>query len=80
MGDAAESQTAINVIVFGSGHSIGRAQRCGHGIGLDQCEHPSLNATNSQLLEPGMTFCIEPNYQSQSSDYFVGEEVVVSTN
>jgi Xaa-Pro dipeptidase len=49
--------------------------RCGHAIGLDQCEHPSIHADNERIIEPGMTFCIEPNYQSLVG-YFVGEEEV----
>ena len=34
--------------------------RVGHGIGLDTHEHPYMVAGNSQVLEPGMAFSIEP--------------------
>ncbi|KMK74543.1 M24 family metallopeptidase [Alkalihalobacillus pseudalcaliphilus] len=34
--------------------------RIGHGLGTDVHEWPSLNATNSMLLKPGMCYTIEP--------------------
>jgi Xaa-Pro aminopeptidase len=34
--------------------------RTGHGIGIDGHEHPYLVAGNTQRLEPGMAFSIEP--------------------
>lgn len=34
--------------------------RTGHGMGLDGHELPSINAGNKMLLEPGMTFSVEP--------------------
>ncbi|WP_017726587.1 M24 family metallopeptidase [Halalkalibacterium ligniniphilum] len=34
--------------------------RIGHGLGIDVHELPSLNKTNKELLEEGMTFTIEP--------------------
>jgi Xaa-Pro aminopeptidase len=72
----AAQQTTIRKLKLPDAGFFGR---CGHGIGLDQCEHPSINAANLQVIEPGMTLCIEPNYQSESSGYFVGEEEVVVT-
>ncbi len=32
----------------------------GHGIGLDLVEQPIISAKNNSLLQPGMTFAIEP--------------------
>jgi Xaa-Pro aminopeptidase len=34
--------------------------RTGHGIGLEEHEHPYIVAGNEQQLEPGMVFSVEP--------------------
>ena len=34
--------------------------RTGHGLGLEVHEEPYMRAGNDQLLEPGMTFTVEP--------------------
>lgn len=34
--------------------------RTGHGIGMEGHEHPYMREGNTQLLEPGMTFTVEP--------------------
>jgi Xaa-Pro aminopeptidase len=36
--------------------------RTGHGIGLETHEEPYIVAGNSRVLEPGMTFSIEPGF------------------
>ena len=41
--------------------------RTGHGIGLSVHEQPYIVAGNATVLEPGMTFSIEPGV------YFLGE-------
>lgn len=41
--------------------------RTGHGMGLDGHELPSINIGNKMILEPGMTFSVEPGV------YFPGE-------
>jgi len=37
-----------------------KVQFIGHGIGLELIEHPILSAKETILLEPGMTFALEP--------------------
>ena len=34
--------------------------RCGHGIGLELAEQPSLDANSDVVLKPGMTLAFEP--------------------
>ena len=34
----------------------------GHGIGLEPYDPPTINATTSTALEPGMVFCVETPY------------------
>ena len=41
--------------------------RTGHGIGLEGHEHPYLVEGNSEKLEPGMCFSIEPGHLSAGS-------------
>jgi Xaa-Pro aminopeptidase len=55
------------------------AGRLGHAIGLDQCEYPSITKNSPLVLEPGMTFCIEPSFRSSDTGLFFGEEQVVVT-
>ncbi|HET6154515.1 MAG TPA: Xaa-Pro peptidase family protein [Marmoricola sp.] len=42
------------------GYAEAFLHRLGHGIGLDVHEAPNLVAGNTQLLEPGMAFSVEP--------------------
>jgi len=52
-------QTARNIISQ-SGYGEYFTHRIGHGLGIDVHEFPSMNASNSMLLERGMAFTIEP--------------------
>jgi Xaa-Pro aminopeptidase len=47
-------------IIVEAGYGEYFIHRTGHGIGLDGHEHPYLVAGNSELLEPGMCFSVEP--------------------
>lgn len=42
------------------GYGEGKVSFVGHGIGLEVDELPVLSAANSMVLEPGMTFAVEP--------------------
>ena len=50
-----------------AGYAAYFIHRTGHGLGLEAHEPPYLFAENKQLLEPGMTFTIEPGL------YFPGQ-------
>jgi Xaa-Pro aminopeptidase len=46
--------------ITGAGHGKDFTHRTGHGIGLEVHENPYIVAGNTQALEPGMTFSVEP--------------------
>jgi Xaa-Pro aminopeptidase len=51
---------AARDVIAGAGYGEYFVHRTGHGIGLDVHEDPYIVAGNDLLLEPGMTFSIEP--------------------
>ena len=60
-GATAESvDAASRTVIADAGYGKYFIHRTGHGIGLDGHEHPYLVAGNTERLEPGMAFSIEP--------------------
>lgn len=60
-GATAESvDAAARRVIDDAGYGRYFIHRTGHGIGLDGHEHPYLVAGNTERLEPGMAFSIEP--------------------
>ena len=60
-GARAESvDAAARRVIDDAGYGSFFIHRTGHGIGLDGHEHPYLVAGNTEPLEPGMAFSIEP--------------------
>ena len=57
---AASVDAAARAVITDAGYGEFFIHRLGHGIGLDGHEHPYLVEGNSQVLEPGMAFSIEP--------------------
>ena len=57
---AASVDAAARAVIAEAGYGEFFIPRLGHGIGLDGHEHPYLVEGNTQLLEPGMAFSIEP--------------------
>lgn len=53
--------------------------RCGHGIGLDYTEPPSMHVEEPALAEPGMTVCLEPNRTVPGVGNLTSEEEVLIT-
>lgn len=53
--------------------------KTGHGLGLDVHEAPQIMRGNSQLLEPGMVFTIEPGlYRDGEAGVRIEDDVVVT--
>src|SRR5262245_38890717 len=60
-GVTAESvDAAAREPITAAGHGEDFVHRTGHGIGLEVHEHPYIVSGNTQPLEPGMTFSVEP--------------------
>jgi len=57
---AASVDAAARAAIVEAGYGEYFIHRLGHGIGLDGHEHPYLVEGNTQVLEPGMAFSIEP--------------------
>ncbi len=57
---AASVDAAARRVIDEAGYGAYFIHRTGHGIGLDGHEHPYLVSGNAELLEPGMSFSIEP--------------------
>jgi Xaa-Pro aminopeptidase len=79
-GVSAESVDRVGrQIISDAGYGDHFLHRTGHGIGLETHEEPYIVDGNTQLLEPGMAFSIEPGI------YFAGrhgariEDIVVTT-
>jgi Xaa-Pro aminopeptidase len=51
---------AARQVISDAGYGDHFIHRTGHGIGLEEHEHPYIVEGNSELLEPGMCFSIEP--------------------
>jgi Xaa-Pro dipeptidase len=53
--------------------------RVGHGIGMEEHEPPYLNATNTELFQPGMVFTIEPGiYLPGQGGVRIEDDVVIT--
>jgi len=57
---AASIDRAARQVIVAAGYGPHFIHRTGHGIGLEEHEHPYIVEGNELLLEPGMTFSIEP--------------------
>jgi Xaa-Pro dipeptidase len=60
---------------FGWNFDIGR---CGHGVGLELGEQPSLDANSDVVLRPGMTLAFEPAILTESGVFNMEEDLVIT--
>ena len=51
---------AARSVITAEGHGSEFRHRTGHGIGMEAHEPPYIRDDNAQLLQPGMTFTVEP--------------------
>jgi Xaa-Pro dipeptidase len=79
-GVAAESvDAASRQVIEDAGYGEYFITRTGHGIGLEVHEHPYMVAGNTQLLEPGMAFSVEPGIYLPGRFGVRIEDIVVVT-
>ncbi|HLT96758.1 MAG TPA: aminopeptidase P family protein [Acidimicrobiia bacterium] len=75
----AEIDAAARRIIEEAGYGEYFIHRTGHGIGLEVHEHPYIIETNSQPVEPGMAFSIEPGIYLPGRFGVRIEDIVVAT-
>jgi Xaa-Pro dipeptidase len=56
----ADVDIAAREVIEKSGYGKYFTHRTGHGIGMEGHEEPYIRGDNMQILEPGMTFTVEP--------------------
>jgi Xaa-Pro aminopeptidase len=79
-GVSAESvDAAARRVISEAGYGDYFVHRTGHGIGMDTHEDPYIVAGNTQLLEPGMVFSIEPGIYLPGEFGVRIEDIVVCT-
>jgi Xaa-Pro aminopeptidase len=71
---------AARGVIERAGYGMHFTHRTGHGIGLSGHEPPSITHTNEQLLEPGMTFSVEPGIYLPGEFGVRLEEIVIVTD
>ncbi|PZR63972.1 MAG: peptidase M24 family protein [Chloroflexi bacterium] len=77
---AAAVDAAAREIIADAGYGELFFHRTGHGIGLETHEEPYLVASNSEPLEPGNTFSVEPGIYVAGSWGARIEDIVVCTD
>jgi Xaa-Pro dipeptidase len=56
----ADVDKAARRVIENAGYGVYFTHRTGHGIGMEGHEDPYMRGDNMQLLEPGMTYTVEP--------------------
>jgi Xaa-Pro dipeptidase len=55
--------------------------RTGHGIGMESHEEPYMRGDNMQVLEPGMTFTVEPGiYLPNRNGVRIEDNMLITEN
>jgi Xaa-Pro dipeptidase len=66
-------------VIESAGYGKYFTHRTGHGIGMEGHEEPYIRADNPMLLEPGMTFTIEPGiYLPDRNGVRIEDDVVIT--
>jgi D-alanyl-D-alanine dipeptidase len=76
---AEEVDRAARRVVEDAGYGETFFHRTGHGIGLEEHEDPYIVEGNRQVLEPGMTFSIEPGIYLEGRFGVRIEDIVAMT-
>lgn len=71
--------SAARAVIADAGYGDYFVHRTGHGIGMDAHEDPYIVAGNTQFLEPGMAFSIEPGIYLPGEFGVRIEDIVVCT-
>jgi Xaa-Pro aminopeptidase len=77
--EAQEVDRAARTIITGAGYGERFIHRTGHGIGLDLHEPPYMVEGDRTVLEPGMTFSVEPGVYLEGRFGIRIEDIVAVT-
>ena len=72
---------ACRSIIVAAGYGTCFTHRTGHGIGMECHEEPYIHNTNTSLLEPGMTFTVEPGiYLKGKNGVRIEDDVLITAD
>ncbi len=70
---------AVRSLIDAAGFGACFPHRTGHGIGLECHEEPYIHGGNTELLEPGMTFTVEPGiYLRNRNGVRIEDDVLIT--